>query len=59
MTQKRYNERFIARVNINGLRLNAGTFDTKERALIAEKLAKYWSRKGFDIPLQPKTIDAL
>jgi len=59
MTQKRYNNRYIGRVRIDGLIVNVGTFDERGRALIAEKLARYWHSKGFDVPLQPRMVDAI
>lgn len=59
MTQKRYNNRYIGRVRIGGWIVNVGTFDNRPRALIAEKLARYWHSKGFEVPAQPRMVDAI
>lgn len=59
MTQKRYNSRYIGRVRLDGWIVNVGTFDSRHLALIAEKLARYWHSKGFDVPAQPRMVDAI
>ena len=59
MTQKRYNDRYIGRVQLDGWIVNVCTFDNRPRALIAEKLARYWHSKGFKVPAQPRTVDAI
>lgn len=59
MTQKRYNNRYIGRVHLGAKMVSVGTFDNRPRALIAEKLARYWHSKGFDVPSQPRMVDAI
>lgn len=59
MTQKRYNNRYIGRVRLDEVIVNVGTFDNRPRALIAEKLARYWHSKGFKVPAQPRMVDAI
>lgn len=42
--------------------VDLGSFETKERASIAERLAMHWTTRGFNlgqVPSRPKTIDAI
>jgi len=59
MTQKRYNNRFIGRVHLGAKLVSVGTFDSRPRALIAEKLARYWYKHGYVVPVQPVMVDAI
>lgn len=36
-----------------------GTFETKARAEVTERLFRLWARRGLKMPISPKTVDAL
>ncbi len=51
--------RWQAQVRCNNLLMGLGTFDTKERAQVAERLFRLWRRRGLMMPNRPKTVDAV
>lgn len=53
------NGKFKALAYHNNRRMCFGSFETKDRAEMAERLAKYWSKKGMHPPSANRTIDAI
>jgi len=53
------NGKFVARIHHAGNKMGVGTFETKERAIIAEKIAKLWAVRGLRVPTTCRTIDAI
>lgn len=51
--------KYVAMISHKKQRMGFGSFETKERADIAEKIARYWSKNGMNPPAVNKTIDAI
>lgn len=51
--------KYMALIYHNKHRMGFGSFETKERADIAERIARYWSKKGMNPPSVNRTIDAI
>lgn len=59
MASRRPSGRYTAMTSFRGVGIHLGTFDTYERARVAEKLFYLWARRGVEMPRAPRTVDAI